>query len=197
MSDAEDVTFETADAGASLTYPMQAGAIKKNGFCMLKGNPCKVVEYSTSKTGKHGHAKAHIVGLDIFTGKKYEDICPTSHNMEVPNVKRTEYQLIDVSDDGFCSLLLENGDLKSDLTLPKDSEGSLDEVAQQVKALFADGKGVLVSVLAACGKEKIVACKELNSSSSNSSSSPALGRYCCHLSPLALGAVAPRRGANG
>ncbi|CDJ38681.1 translation initiation factor eIF-5A, putative [Eimeria tenella] len=161
MSDAEEVSFERADAGASLTYPQQAGAIKKNGFCMLKGNPCKVVDYSTSKTGKHGHAKAHIVGLDIFTGKKYEDICPTSHNMEVPNVKRSEFQLIDVSDDGFVSLLLDNGDLKSDLTLPKDSDGNLDEVALQVKSLFQEGKGVLVSVLAACGKEKIVACKEL------------------------------------
>jgi len=24
---------------------------------------------STSKTGKHGHAKVHMVALDIFTGK--------------------------------------------------------------------------------------------------------------------------------
>lgn len=161
MSDAEDVTFETADAGASHTYPMQAGSIKKNGFVMLKGNPCKVVDYSTSKTGKHGHAKAHIVGLDIFTGKKYEDVCPTSHNMEVPNVKRAEFQLIDLSDDGFCTLLLENGETKDDLMLPKDSEGNLDEVAQQVKTLFTDGKSVLVTVLQACGKEKIIASKEL------------------------------------
>ena len=57
---------------------------------MLKGHPCKVVDYSTSKTGKHGHAKAHIIGIDIFTGKKHEDLCPTSHNMSVPNVTKTE-----------------------------------------------------------------------------------------------------------
>ena len=29
----------------------------------------RCVEVSTSKTGKHGHAKAHIVAIDIFTGK--------------------------------------------------------------------------------------------------------------------------------
>ena len=33
-----------------------------------QNRPCKIVEMSTSKTGKHGHAKVHLVALDIFTG---------------------------------------------------------------------------------------------------------------------------------
>lgn len=38
----EEETFESADAGASLTYPMAAGSIRKNGFIVIKGRPCKV-----------------------------------------------------------------------------------------------------------------------------------------------------------
>jgi translation elongation factor IF5A len=59
----------------------------------FQSRPCKIVEMSTSKTGKHGHAKVHLVGIDIFNSKKYEDICPSTHNMDVPFVKREDYQV--------------------------------------------------------------------------------------------------------
>jgi len=149
----EEHTFEAADSGASATFPMQCSALRKNGFVMLKGRPCKIVEMTTSKTGKHGHAKVHLIGLDIFTNKKAEDICPSTHNMDVPNVKREDYQLMDISDDGFLTLMGEGGELREDLKLP---EG---ELGGQLKNEFENGREILCTVLKACGEECVIAIK--------------------------------------
>jgi len=51
---------------------------------MIQGFPCKIIDISTSEAGKHGHAKASIVAVDINTGKRYEDISPCSQPMVCP-----------------------------------------------------------------------------------------------------------------
>lgn len=161
MAHEEHETFESADAGASLTYPMQAGAIRKNGFIVIKQRPCKVVDVSTSKTGKHGHAKCHFVAIDVFTGKKYEDLTPSSHNCDVPNVKRLEFQLIDVNDEGFVTLMDDNGNTREDLMLPKGTDEA-DKLAETIKTYHTDGKEMVVTVLKAMGEEMINQVKVIN-----------------------------------
>ncbi|PRT53017.1 Eukaryotic translation initiation factor 5A [Wickerhamiella sorbophila] len=149
----DDHTFETTDAGASLTFPMQCSALRKNGHVVIKGRPCKIVDMSTSKTGKHGHAKVHLVAIDIFTGKKLEDLSPSTHNMDVPNVSRTEFQLIDI-DDGFLSLMTSDGATKDDIKLP---EG---ELGDKIQADFDEGKDLLVTIISAMDEEACVSYKE-------------------------------------
>ena len=82
-----------ANSEASLTCPIQCNALKKNDFVMIRGRPCRIVEISFTKDGKHGHAKAHIVAIDIFTKKKMEDITPSTQTIMVPVVVRKEYQV--------------------------------------------------------------------------------------------------------
>jgi len=156
--DHHDVHFESADAGASTTYPQQAGTIRKNGFIVIKGRPCKVADVSTSKTGKHGHAKCHFVGIDIFTGKKYEDLTPSSHNCDVPHVNRQEFSVIDIEEDGFVSLMDDAGNTKDDLGLPKGTDDA-EKLAEQIKKDFDDGRELVVTVLKAMGEEMISAVK--------------------------------------
>ena len=43
MSDHEVETFESTDAGASKTVPMQAGSVRKGGYIVIKGKACKVL----------------------------------------------------------------------------------------------------------------------------------------------------------
>jgi len=108
---------------------------------------------STSKTGKHGHAKVHLVATDIFTGRKYEDISPSTHNMDVPNVTRREYQLINI-DDGYLNLMSNDGSSKDDVKVP---EG---ELGDQITNDFEDGKDLMVTIVSAMEEEHCLAYKE-------------------------------------
>merc|ERR1739842_290418 len=108
--------------GGSGTYPTASGSVKKGGFCMIKGFPCKVTDYSTAKVGKHGSAKAKIIGADIFTNNKYEDVCPTSHNVEIPVVNRKTYTVMAIADK-YTSLLDDEGNIREDIAVPPGELG--------------------------------------------------------------------------
>jgi len=153
MAEVEE-DFAQHGAGASQTFPMQCSALRKGGHVMIKGRPCKIVEMSTSKTGKHGHAKVHLVAIDIFTSKKLEDICPSTHNMDVPNVVRKDYQLVDIDGD-FLSLMDDGGDQREDIKLP---EG---ELGDEIKTRFEGGDDLMVSVLSAMDEECAIAVKNM------------------------------------
>jgi translation initiation factor 5A len=156
-----DEEFEAVDAGASDTYPLEAGSVKINGYMVINNRPCKVVSYSTAKTGKHGHAKASITGIDIFNGKKYEDSLPTSHNVEIPVIRRTEWQVISIDGDGYVTLMDDKGNTRSDLNCPDETEKDA-TLTTRLKEAVEAGKEVYVTVLYAMKIEKIADVKESN-----------------------------------
>jgi len=155
----DDYQFESGDAGSAGIEKVSAGSLKKGDLVMIKGHPCKVVSFSTAKVGKHGSAKAMITGIDIFTSNKYECTFSTGDNVDAPLMKRIEYTLINIEDDGFVSLMDDNGNMKEDLKLPEDEW--LKDVTDKAKAIFEDGKKeCIVTVVSAMGQEKLIAVRE-------------------------------------
>ena len=76
---------------------------------------------TTSKTGKHGHAKAHIMCEDIFTHRKYEEHVPSTHNVTSPVVEKMEVDVVELTKEG--QLTYHNGtDFKDDLDVKVGSE---------------------------------------------------------------------------
>ena len=159
MSEGEE-KFEKTDAGASESYPVECGTIKKGSYMVFGDNrPCKVVGYTTAKTGKHGHAKAKITGIDIFTGKKYEDSVPTSHSVNVPIIKRSAYTAIDVDADGYLTLMDKQGSTRQDIKLPDDTEED-QKLSERIREALSEGKEIVLTVLESMKIEKVVEMSE-------------------------------------
>jgi len=158
-SDDNDYVIESADAGASSTIPMEAGCIKKGGHMMIKGKPCKVLSISVSKTGKHGHAKCNFLAVDIFTGKKLEDMIPSSHGTSVPIVVRVDLEIIDIDEDGSLTLMDEAGNQKTDLDLPTYPP----TMAQDITDAWDDGNNtVMVTVQSAVDIQQVIQWKKVD-----------------------------------
>ncbi|KAJ5259406.1 hypothetical protein N7478_012387 [Penicillium angulare] len=149
-SDAED--FEIDTSSGNLTFPAACSTMRKNGHVVIKGRPCKIMEMSESKTGKHGHTKIHLVGLDIFTGRKYEDISPSTYEVDVPFVHRTEYNL-DGTENGYLLLTDHDGNSKNDVAVP---EGDL---GYQLADSLSNGDRLTVTIISTMNEEACIAVK--------------------------------------
>lgn len=115
--------------------------------------PCKVVNVSTSKPGKHGSAKCQITAIHLFNGKKMEMISPAHATIKSPIVKRVEYQLSCIQD-GYLELMDNDCNEKNDVRVPEGEHGD------KITELYDQDKAVIVTILSAMGDEMVVDCKE-------------------------------------
>ena len=152
-SDSEDLEYEEAFSGGNLTYPMIGSKVRKGGYLMIKGFPCKVTSISVSKTGKHGHAKAHVFGNDIFTGTKKEDVFPSSHNVNIPVVNKLEVDCVSL-EDGVINYMNEEGDI-CETEFPEEAS-----FAPALQDAFDAEKDIAISILRSMEKELVVAWRE-------------------------------------
>merc|ERR1712153_140474 len=157
-----EFAIETADAGASLVQAVEAGSIRKGGYIMIKGKACKVKDVSVSKTGKHGHAKCKFLANDIFTGNTCEELCPSTHSIDVPVVTKTNWMITGLEGD-YVLLMNDEGDMREDLQLPTvmgfstSDDVTSSKLIQDYCQMVEDGSSIdiLCTVLSAIKLEKI------------------------------------------
>jgi len=88
-----------------MSKPSDLGSLKIGSYILLphtdqpSGEPCRIVEYDTSKPGKHGSAKARIVGQGVFDGQKRPHVGPVSMQIHIPLINKKIGQIISMNGD--------------------------------------------------------------------------------------------------
>ena len=77
-----------------MSKPMDLGALRVGSYIILDGEPCRIMNYTKSKPGKHGSAKARIVAIGVFDEAKRTIVKPVSAQVEVPLIEKKTGQVI-------------------------------------------------------------------------------------------------------
>ena len=78
----------------SQTSIQEIRTLKVGRYIVIDDEPCKLVEYTTSKPGKHGEAKARMVAIGLFDKQKRSLVHPVKHKVHVPQVDRRKAQIL-------------------------------------------------------------------------------------------------------
>ncbi|MGF3522053.1 MAG: translation initiation factor IF-5A [Candidatus Bathyarchaeia archaeon] len=130
-----------------MTKPMSVGELRVGGYMMIDGEPCRIMDVTKSKPGKHGAAKARIVAIGVFDGQKRQFVKPVDANAEVPIIDKRPGQVFAVNPTGVQIMDLETYEYL-DAPFPEEED---------LKAKLA--AGVEVEYWKILGKVKIVRTK--------------------------------------
>ncbi len=86
---------------------MDVGELRVGGYMMIDGEPCKIMDVTKSKPGKHGAAKARIVAIGVFDNQKRQFVKPVDNNAEVPIIDKRSGQVFAVNPGGVQIMDLE------------------------------------------------------------------------------------------
>ena len=79
------------------TKLVSVGSLKKGDTIIIDGAPCKIVDTSTSRPGKHGHAKVNMMAVGMLDGKKRQMDMPGHDKVEAPIVEKKNAQVLSIS----------------------------------------------------------------------------------------------------
>jgi len=90
-----------------VSRPAELGSLRVGSYIVIDGEPCRIVELTKSKPGKHGSAKARIVAIGIFDGVKRSLVGPVDSHVEVPIVEKRSGQVLAIVPTGVQLMDLE------------------------------------------------------------------------------------------
>eukprot|EP01111_Echinosteliopsis_oligospora_P012439 TRINITY_DN4248_c0_g1_i1.p1 TRINITY_DN4248_c0_g1~~TRINITY_DN4248_c0_g1_i1.p1 ORF type:complete len:154 (+),score=20.11 TRINITY_DN4248_c0_g1_i1:393-854(+) len=124
-------------------------------YVILKQKPCKVIELTRSKAGKHGTSKIYILGIDIITRSNVEEIFNTEHNVEVLSIQFYDLTLVEITMDGYVVLLVDDlSDSTKEVMVFDDNE------RVKIRKMIDEGKQVKVHILSTMGIDIYESCFE-------------------------------------
>ncbi len=121
-----------------MSKPADLGSLKIGSYILLPvsdqptGEPCRISEYDTSKPGKHGSAKARIVGIGVFDNQKRPHVGPVSMQIHVPLIDKRTGQIISITGENFQIMDSETFET-IDITMVDDEVKGKLENAQNVE----------------------------------------------------------------
>lgn len=101
------------------TKPVSIISLKKGSYVVIDGIACKVVDTSTSRPGKHGHAKVRVTAAGIMDGRKREVVMPGHDNIDVPIIEKKNAQVLSIS--GNMANVMDSESFETfDLEIPEE-----------------------------------------------------------------------------
>lgn len=77
-----------------MSKPVDVGDLRVGGYVIIEDTPCRVVNLTKSKPGKHGAAKARVVAVSVFEGTKKTLVKPVNAQIEVPIIEKKSGQVL-------------------------------------------------------------------------------------------------------
>ena len=77
-----------------MSRPVEVGTLRTGSYVMVDEEPCRIVELTKSKPGKHGSAKARVVAIGVFDGVKRSFVKPVDGKVDMPMIEKKTGQII-------------------------------------------------------------------------------------------------------
>jgi translation initiation factor 5A len=110
---------------------VSVGSLKKGDTIIIDGAACKVTDTTTSRPGKHGHAKVNMMAVGLLDGKKRNLIIPGHDKVEAPIIEKKTAQVLSISNN-IANVMDTETYETFDLEIP-----------EELKSDLAEGKNIL------------------------------------------------------